>query len=257
MKAERIALKRAFGETIRGVGGLEAAAGFCRVGKSVLGDAQNINCADRWPTLDVIADLEPLARDREGWPHVTRALCREMGGAFVLLPGAPTERGDFLRTAGELGRESADVTQGHLRGAGRRRADQRARGRGHPPTDRRRAVAARRPGRADARHHRGREMTIMHLQATVPSLGAHKLAWIIGTSGDPEGDIERFGQAVGDLAMFDRVLSGELVPGATMADAIWLWSVCYIRTRDWGRPATGWWFDKPHGWTSPNVPAAA
>lgn len=112
MTPERVALKRAFGETIKGVGGLEAAATLCRVGKSALGDAQNVNCPDRWPPLDVIADLEPLARDREGWPHVTRWLCREMGGTFVALPEAAGDRGDFLRTAGELGSEAADVTRG-------------------------------------------------------------------------------------------------------------------------------------------------
>lgn len=112
MKPERLALKRAFAETIKGVGGLDDAAGFCRVGKTALGDAQNINCPDRWPTLDVIADLEPLAREREGWPHVTRALCRELGGTFVMLPSAPADRGDFLRSAGALGREAGDVTQG-------------------------------------------------------------------------------------------------------------------------------------------------
>lgn len=112
MTPERLALKRAFAETIKGVGGLEAAAQFCRVGKSVLGDAQNINCPDRWAPLDVIADLEPLARDRQGWPHITRALCRELGGTFVLLPAAPFGCGNFLRSAGQLGSEAADVTSG-------------------------------------------------------------------------------------------------------------------------------------------------
>ena len=38
MTPELIDLERATAETIKGVGGLEAAAGFCRVGKSVLGD---------------------------------------------------------------------------------------------------------------------------------------------------------------------------------------------------------------------------
>lgn len=111
MKPERVALKRAFGEMIKGVGGVEAAAQFCRVGKSVLGDAQNVNCPERWPSLDVIADLEPLAREREGWPHVTRALCRELGGTFVALPDATGERADLLRSAGEIGRDAAGVTQ--------------------------------------------------------------------------------------------------------------------------------------------------
>lgn len=102
-------------------------------------------------------------------------------------------------------------------------------------------------------------MTIMHLQATVPSLGAHKLAWHIGTSGDPANDIETFGRIVGGVAMFDRVLTGEVVPVGIMAHAIWLWSMGHIRSIDWHRPAEGWWFDRPAGWFEPfaRIPSAA
>jgi hypothetical protein len=111
MRPERIALKLATGEMIKGVGGLEAAAGFCRVGKSVLGDAQNVNCPDRWATIDVVADLEPLTRDREGWPHVTRALCHLMGGVFVTVPESAPVREDLIGSVGRLAKEAADVTQ--------------------------------------------------------------------------------------------------------------------------------------------------
>jgi hypothetical protein len=111
MKPERIALKLATSEMIRGVGGLEAAAGFCRVGKSVLGEAQNINCTDRFVAIDVVADLEPLARDREGWPHVTRALCLQMGGVFVPVSKEPVSRCDLIGSVGRLAKEAADVTQ--------------------------------------------------------------------------------------------------------------------------------------------------
>ncbi|NJB99413.1 MULTISPECIES: hypothetical protein [Sphingomonas] len=100
-------------------------------------------------------------------------------------------------------------------------------------------------------------MTLMHLAAVVPSRGAHKLAWIIGTSGDPVDDIERFGQAVGGVAMFDRVLSGEVVPCAVMAAEIQLWSMGLIQRQDWRRPAYRWWGDRPIGWFNPRVPAAA
>jgi hypothetical protein len=111
MKPESIALKVATSEMIKGVGGLEAAAGFCRVGKSVLGEAQSINCPDRFVAIDVVADLEPLARDREGWPHVTRALCRHMGGVFVPLPSKAPGRDDLIGAVGRLAKEAADVTQ--------------------------------------------------------------------------------------------------------------------------------------------------
>ncbi|WP_342248636.1 hypothetical protein [Sphingomonas sp. OTU376] len=111
MKPERISLKVATAEMIKGVGGLEAAAGFCRVGKSVLGEAQSISCPDRYVAIDVVADLEPLARDREGWPHVTRALCLAMGGVFVALPSTPPGREDLIGSVGRLAGEAADVTQ--------------------------------------------------------------------------------------------------------------------------------------------------
>lgn len=111
MKPETIFLKLATAEMIKGVGGLEAAAGFCRVGKSVLHEAQSLNCPDRFVAIDVIADLEPLARDREGWPHVTRALCLQMGGVFVPVSHSTVAREDLIGSVGRLAREAADVTQ--------------------------------------------------------------------------------------------------------------------------------------------------
>ena len=111
MKPERIALKLATSEMVKGVGGLEAAAAFCRVGKSVLGEAQSINCPDRFVAIDVVADLEPLSRDREGWPHVTRALCLQMGGVFVPVTHNVVALGDLIGSVGRLAKEAADVTQ--------------------------------------------------------------------------------------------------------------------------------------------------
>jgi hypothetical protein len=111
MKPERISLKLATGEMIKGLGGLEAAAGFCRVGKSVLHEAQSLNCPERFVAIDVIADLEPLAREREGWPHVTRALCHQMGGVFVPVSAGMPSRADLIGSVGRLAKEAADVTQ--------------------------------------------------------------------------------------------------------------------------------------------------
>lgn len=111
MKPESIGLKLATADMIKGVGGLEAAAGFCRVGKSVLGEAQSVSCPERFVAVDVVADLEPLARDRAGWPHVTRALCRQMGGVFVLLPASEPAREDLIGSVGRVSKEAADVVQ--------------------------------------------------------------------------------------------------------------------------------------------------
>ena len=110
MTPEKIALKRATAEMLKGVGGLEAGAGFCRVGKSVLGDNQSINKPDSFVAVDVVTDLEPLARDREGWPHVTRALCAQMGGTFVALPDVPERCEDLLSLLGRQAKESSDLT---------------------------------------------------------------------------------------------------------------------------------------------------
>jgi hypothetical protein len=92
-----LALKRATAEMVKGVGGVEAAASFCRVGKSTLSDAQNMNKDDCFVALDVIADLEPLARSREGWPHVA-------------LPDAPATREDLLSLLASLTKELSEVT---------------------------------------------------------------------------------------------------------------------------------------------------
>lgn len=110
MTPENLDLKRATAETIKGVGGLEAAAGFCRVGKSVLGDNQSVTKSDSFIALDVIADLEPLARDRTGWPHVTRALCQRMGGVFVRVPEGRATGADLMGMLARKVKEGADVS---------------------------------------------------------------------------------------------------------------------------------------------------
>lgn len=110
MTPEKIDLKRATQEMIKGVGGLEAAAGFCRVGKSVLGDNQSVSKDESYIALDVIADLEPLARDRDGWPHVTRALCRQMGGVFVAVPEGRATGANLMGMLARKVQEGADVS---------------------------------------------------------------------------------------------------------------------------------------------------
>ena len=105
MKPELIAGKRATEEMIKGVGGFEAAAGFCRVQKSTLHEAASLNHPERFVPVDVVADLEPLAREREGWPHVTQWLCARMDGVFIPLPEAGPCEADVLRGFAALSRE--------------------------------------------------------------------------------------------------------------------------------------------------------
>ncbi|MES3155030.1 phage regulatory CII family protein [Sphingomonas faeni] len=111
MTPEKLNLKRATGEMLKGVGGLEAASGFCRVGKSALGDNQSVNKPESFVALDVIADLEPLARDRDGWPHVTRALAATMGFVLVKLPEVPATSAELLSLIGRHAKEGGDVSQ--------------------------------------------------------------------------------------------------------------------------------------------------
>jgi hypothetical protein len=109
MIPEKALLKRATVEMIRGVGGLEAGAGFTRVGKSMLADYGSANKADCFAPIDVIADLEPLSRERTGWPHVTQALCRLMGGTFVAEPDVPATSADLLALSSQLSSEFNDA----------------------------------------------------------------------------------------------------------------------------------------------------
>lgn len=110
MIPERLALKRATADMVKGAGGVEAAAAFTRVGKTLLADYGSPNRPAFVP-IDVVADLEPLTRDREGWPHVTQALCKAMGGTFVAEPEVPVTGADLFGKLAQLSSEFADVTR--------------------------------------------------------------------------------------------------------------------------------------------------
>lgn len=108
MTPDRLALKVATSEMNKGVGGLEAGAAFTRVGKSMLADYGSLNRPDSFVPIDVVLDLEPLSRERTGWPHVTQALCRAMGGTFVAEPEVPATSADLLTLCGQLSAEFND-----------------------------------------------------------------------------------------------------------------------------------------------------
>lgn len=91
-------------------------------------------------------------------------------------------------------------------------------------------------------------MSKLHLVASVPNLGAHKLAWIVGRAASPADALAAFARAAGGNAMlFDRLITGEIVPGSVLAAEIQLWSRGVIDRRDWRRPALRWWFEQPRG----------
>lgn len=101
-------LKIKFGELVGRIGGLEAAASFCRVGKSTLARYASIVQADAecFAPIDVVRDLEALA----GEPIVTATLCAMADGVFVPVPSAPATAGDLLTMMSKLSGEFNDTT---------------------------------------------------------------------------------------------------------------------------------------------------
>lgn len=111
MSVARHALKRATDEMLSALGGQTKAAPFTRVGQSTLSTYASVHNRDAFAPIDVIADLEPLTRDADGFPHVTRALCAVMGGVFVPLPDVPAGEADMLTAMGGLSKDAGDVAQ--------------------------------------------------------------------------------------------------------------------------------------------------
>lgn len=112
---EKIALKRATGEMIKGVGGLDVAALHCRVGKSRLAqqaDVRNPDNADQFVAVDVVQDLEPLARGRAGWPHVLREMASAAGFDLVERLTAEPDGDDWHDQMAELADHGSRITTG-------------------------------------------------------------------------------------------------------------------------------------------------
>lgn len=101
------ALKIAFGELLGLVGGLEAAAGLCRVGKSTLARYASLSPADAecFAPVDVVRALEAVA----GEAIVTTALATMADGTFVKLPSV-AHPADLFGALAALSREVSDTT---------------------------------------------------------------------------------------------------------------------------------------------------
>lgn len=102
-------LKIKFGELVGRIGGLEAAASFCRVGKSTLARYASVVHADAecFAPIDVVRDLEALA----GEPIVTTTLCAMADGVFVPVSNVPAGTGDLLGLMSKLSGEFNDTTR--------------------------------------------------------------------------------------------------------------------------------------------------
>ena len=83
----------------------------------------------------------------------------------------------------------------------------------------------------------------MHLRAKVPNEGARRLCWWLAVSHDR--GVEKLAEIGIDRVTIDRLLAGELEPGADMSHAIFLATGCAVCSRDWRAPAQGGWGDRP------------
>lgn len=118
MSPEKVALKLATREMIgqSGAGGELAAPAFCRVGKTKLNDYHNERHEASFAPVDVVLDLDRLARGRLGFPPVTRMLCQLLGGDFIERPAVPAGRGDLMTLLAGQSHEMAELTSALLLG---------------------------------------------------------------------------------------------------------------------------------------------
>jgi hypothetical protein len=100
--AERRGLKTGFRALIQASGGLEASAAATRVAKTVLALGYDQAAADRFPAIDVVADLERASGD----PVVTKLLASMQGLALVRVQPI---NGCALRAIASVGENSSTV----------------------------------------------------------------------------------------------------------------------------------------------------
>lgn len=96
--ADLMGLKRASGAVIRAIGGVEAAAGHVRIGRSRLSDCQTPH-TDAFLPIDVAMTLEAVCPDG---PMISAYLARHAGHVLIKLPEARANAGDYLRAIGSI-----------------------------------------------------------------------------------------------------------------------------------------------------------
>jgi len=108
---EKQGLKVASRALVRAVGGQEACTGFARYARhQSYSEFASPEHGDKFMPVDVVVDLEAVAHGTAGWPQVTRYLCERAGGAFVKLPEAAADAGDWHKQLAALIEESRDVS---------------------------------------------------------------------------------------------------------------------------------------------------
>lgn len=109
LSPQQLALKAAFAEAVRAAGGQVFVGGEVGRAQSRISDWQSPN-ATVFAPLDVVVMVEALGAGSPGHPHVTRALARAAGGAFVAGEAGVRLAAPLLgQWLGELAGESGDV----------------------------------------------------------------------------------------------------------------------------------------------------
>lgn len=109
-KALALATKRA----IEAAGGLDRCAEETPVGRSQLSRCGSVNERDSISIRDAVT-IDQLGQRSEGHPFIVRAMCRQLGGVFVMLPEPVIDEGaspltlSVVELAGELGDLSDSV----------------------------------------------------------------------------------------------------------------------------------------------------
>lgn len=105
LSPNELALKLACREAVKAAGGQEFVAGETGRAQSRISDYCSQNTREFMP-VDVLRKVEALSAGAPGHPHVTRALARAQGGAFVPLPDGG---GQVCFAAPKLGQLLAQV----------------------------------------------------------------------------------------------------------------------------------------------------
>ncbi|WP_342248635.1 hypothetical protein [Sphingomonas sp. OTU376] len=97
-------------------------------------------------------------------------------------------------------------------------------------------------------------MALMDLRGAVPNCGAHRIAWVIGTAPDPRMKYAELEVKLGPNSV-ERLLAGDLTPGASMGSKIFVWSNGRITYNHFYQNTPKRWRDAPFGFRAPTPKA--
>lgn len=111
MTPELARVKRAVKGAVELCGGVDGAAATTGKGRSTCGRWINRNDADT-PTLESALALDSIAVGMGHEPPIVAAMAREVGGAFLRLPEAPSINSEWFERLGRFSSEVGDTMRG-------------------------------------------------------------------------------------------------------------------------------------------------